>query len=263
MELKDLKYSGIMRSTGKVIRAGNLLADDGKTLVVAMDHGMIGITKGIEFMERVIDQVMKGGADAVLINLGAAKRLAPKLSGKLSMVLSIPFDPKYVELAAKIGADAVKTTYFGKVPLDWSQMEKISEVAEAAEDWGMIYMVEVVPTDESGKTIYDIEKVKQAARIGAELGGDIVKTAYVGPVSSYKDVVESCLVPIVVMGGPKMETVKDLLVMVKESVEAGAIGGAIGRNIWQYENPEKMTRAISAIIHEGVNIDEALKILEK
>jgi fructose-bisphosphate aldolase/2-amino-3,7-dideoxy-D-threo-hept-6-ulosonate synthase len=264
MRLEDLKYSSMTLNLGKIIRAGNLLADDGKALVVALDHGMIGITRGIEHMGRVIDQVMKGGADGVLITLGAAKRLALKLSGKISIVLSIPFDPKYVELAAKIGADAVKTMYFGKVPLEWDQMGKISEVAETAEDWGMIYMVEVVPVDESGKIIYDLEKIKQAARIGSELGGDIVKTAYVGPPSSYrKEVVDSCLAPIMIMGGPRMETARETLAIVKEAMDAGAVGGVIGRNIWQHTNPEKMTHVISAIIHENMEVDEALKILEE
>lgn len=263
MRFEDLKYSCIMRNLGKMIRAGNLLADDGKTLVVALDHGMVGITHGIECMERVIDQVIRGGADGVLISLGAAKRLAPRLSGKLSIVLSIPFDPKYVELAAKMGVDAVKTTYFGKIPLDWDQMRKIGEVASAAEDWGMIYIVEVVPADDLDKPIYDLEKIKQAARIGAELGGDLVKTAYVGPPHLYrKEVVDSCLVPIVIMGGARMETEREVLTVVKESMEAGAIGGVIGRNIWQHSNPEKMTRAMSAIIHENLGVDEALRILE-
>jgi len=257
------KYSSIMRNVGKTIRAGNLLSDDGRTLIVAMDHGMIGITKGIEFMERVVESSIKGGADAVLITLGAAKRLAQKISGKLSMVLSIPFDPKYVELAAKIGADAVKTTYFGKVPLAWSDMARISSVAEAAEDWGVIYITEIVPMDEAGKTIYDLEVVKQAARIGSELGGDFVKTAYVGPASSYKAVVEASLTPIIVMGGPKMESPRDVLTMVKESLEAGAIGGAIGRNIWQYKDPEKMTKALAGIIHEDLSVEKALRLLEQ
>lgn len=89
-----------------------------------------------------------------------------------------------------------------------------------------------------------------------------MKTVYVGPVNEYRNVIETCPVPIVVMGGPKVSNEKEFLQMIKNSIEAGAIGGAIGRNIWQYKDPEKMTRAISKIIHEDITVEEALKILE-
>jgi DhnA family fructose-bisphosphate aldolase class Ia len=251
-----------MKAVGKVLRLGRILRDDGRTLVVAMDHGMGGTTGGIEDIVDVVRKMIEGGADAVMVNLGAVRRIAEKFAGKISIVLTIPFDPKYVELAAKLGVDAVKTTYFGAVPLSEEKYNQFSSIARACEDWEMPWMAEVVPVDGERKIIYDVEMVKKAARIGSELGGDLVKTAYTGTVEEYNKIVRSCLTPIVVMGGPKMENIKDVLQMVKNSVEAGAAGGAIGRNIWQHTSPEKMAKAISSIIHENISVEKALKMLE-
>jgi len=250
-----------LNGTGKILRIGSILGNDGRTLVIAIDHGMGGMTQGIEDMEDVVKKVTKGGADAVLLNLGMARKLAKTISGRLGLVLSIPYDPSYVGLAAKIGASAVKTTYFGPVPIPEERMRQISGITLAAEEWGMPAMVEVVPLDSQGKTIYDVAVIRQAARIGAELGGDMIKTAYAGTPEQYKQVVGSCPVPIVVMGGPKMESESDLLKMIKDSIESGAIGGAIGRNIWQYKDPEKITRAAVAIIHEKATVEEARRLL--
>ncbi|MHA1834868.1 MAG: class I fructose-bisphosphate aldolase [Candidatus Baldrarchaeia archaeon] len=251
-----------MESVGKFLRLSRLLRSDGRALVVAMDHGMMGTTKGIEDIVDVVEKVVEGGADGLLVNINAAKKIIKHFGKRISIVLTIPFDPKYVELAAKLGVDAVKTTYFGPVPLSEEKYNQFSSIGSACEEWSVPWMAEVVPVDSEGKTIYDVEVVKKAARIGSELGGDIVKTAYAGTVEEYKQVVKASLAPIVVMGGPKMESVADLLNMVKNSVEAGAIGGAIGRNVWQYKDPAKMTEALSKIIHENITVEEALKILQ-
>jgi fructose-bisphosphate aldolase/2-amino-3,7-dideoxy-D-threo-hept-6-ulosonate synthase len=250
------------KSVGKILRLAHILRDDGRTLVVAMDHGMMGITEGIEEALNVVEKVIEGEADAILVNLGVARKVAETVKGKIAVVLTIPYDPKYVELAAKLGVDAVKTTYFGPIPLSEEKYNQFSAIGRACEEWGMPYIAEVVPVDEKGKTIYDVETVKKAARIGAELGGDMVKTAYTGTVEEYRSIVKACPVPIVVMGGPKMENDKDVLQMVKNSVDAGAAGGAIGRNIWQHKDPAKMAKAISKIIHDNITVEEALKILK-
>jgi DhnA family fructose-bisphosphate aldolase class Ia len=251
-----------MKKIGKNLRLNRILKSDGRTLVVAMDHGMGGTTEGIEDIVDVVRKMVEGGADAVMVNFGAVKRIVENFGGKIGIVLTIPFDPKYVEFAAKLGVDAVKTTYFGPVPLNEEKYNQFSSIGRACEEWCIPWMAEVVPVDAQGKTIYDVKVIKKAARIGSEVGGDIVKTAYAGTVEEYKDVVKSCLAPIVVMGGPKMESEKDVLQMVKNSVDSGAVGGAIGRNIWQHKDPTKMAKAISKIIHENITVEEALKILE-
>ena len=252
-----------MPSIGKRLRLSRLTRKDGKTLIVAIDHGIVGITEGIENVLGIVEKVIEGGADAVLVNFGVARKIIEKFGGSVAIVLTIPFDPKYVELAVKMGVDAVKTTYFGPVPLSEDKYNKFSAVGQACEEWEIPWVAEVVPVDDQNKTIFEIEMIKKAARIGSELGGDIIKTAYTGTPSDYRKVIEASLAPIVVMGGPKMENVKDVLQITKDSIDAGAIGGAIGRNIWQHKDPVKMTRAIVSVIHENATTEEALEILNR
>lgn len=251
-----------MERIGKILRLSHFVREDGRTLIVAMDHGIVGITEGIEDILEIVKKVVEGGTDAVLVNIGAAEKVAKHFGGKISIVLTIPFDPEYVEFAVKLGVDAVKTTYFGQVPLSEEKYNQFCAIGRACEEWGIPWMAEVVPVNSQGKTIYDVETIKKAARIGSELGGDIVKTAYAGTPIEYKEVVKACLSPIVIMGGPKIENTADLLRVIKSSIEAGAIGGAIGRNIWQHKDPMKMTKAIASIIHENATIEEALKVIE-
>lgn len=246
---------------GKIRRLRNIFQDDNKALIVAMDHGAFGGFAGLENVAKVAEKVVMGGADGILVTPAIAKRLVGQFKLRTAYVLSIPYDENYVEYAVKLGADMVKTTYFGPVPLDYKALENVWRIAHACEKWGMPYMVEIVPCDESGKIIYEVEKIKIAARTGAELGGDLVKTAYVGPPNRFKEIVDSTPVPITVMGGPKMESTKEVLTMLKEAVDAGASGGTIGRNIWQHPNPERIVKAMSAILHHGQTVDEAQKWL--
>ena len=236
-------------TVGKLLRMGRITRSDGRTLIIALDHGSAGITEGIEDIADVVGKVIEGGADAILVNFGIATKVANIIRGRASLVLGIPYDPRYVKMAVKIGADAIKTTYFGPVPLSEERTRQIAEVSLHCQEWGMPFMVEVVPTDDQGQVVYDVKKVMQAARIGSELGGDLIKTLYVEPPSEYRKVVAACGAPIVVLGGPKLGSTNDILKMVEESLEAGAIGGTIGRNIFQQGDPRGITASIVRIIH--------------
>jgi fructose-bisphosphate aldolase/2-amino-3,7-dideoxy-D-threo-hept-6-ulosonate synthase len=115
------------------------------------------------------------------------------------------------------------------------------------------------PRGPNVKSENEFELVSHAARIGAELGADMVKTVYTGDVASFRRVVQSCPVPVVVAGGPKMNTDLDVLQLGEDSVRAGAAGLSFGRNVFQHERPEAMCRALSAIVHEGTTARDALK----
>jgi DhnA family fructose-bisphosphate aldolase class Ia len=103
--------------------------------------------------------------------------------------------------------------------------------------------------------------MRMVMRIGAELGIDLVKTQFTGDKDGFRSAVESCYVPVVVLGGSKMEDDAAVLKMVRDAMDAGGKGVAMGRNIWGHQDPEKMTAAIVSIVHEGAAVDEALEIL--
>jgi fructose-bisphosphate aldolase / 2-amino-3,7-dideoxy-D-threo-hept-6-ulosonate synthase len=118
------------------------------------------------------------------------------------------------------------------------------------------------PRGENIKNQYDPETVAHTARIGAEAGADIVKSVYTGDTHSFKRVIKSCPVPIVIAGGPKASTDKEIIEMCFGAMEAGAIGVTFGRNIFQHKNPPAIVHALRSIILEGEGPREALTDLD-
>ena len=108
---------------------------------------------------------------------------------------------------------------------------------------------------------HDATAVAHAARIGAELGADIIKTNYTGNAETFRHVIEGCPVPVIIAGGPKAETTQEILQMVHDSMKAGSAGLSIGRNVFQHKNPTLMVKALVAIVHDGASVEQALKIL--
>jgi DhnA family fructose-bisphosphate aldolase class Ia len=103
------------------------------------------------------------------------------------------------------------------------------------------------------------QAVAISSRIGAELGADFIKTPYA---AGFEVVTSTSYVPIVILGGAKRGKERDMLFDIKTAIEVGAAGVAIGRNIWQSDNPTAMTSAVAAIIHKGASVDEAMHMLE-
>jgi fructose-bisphosphate aldolase/2-amino-3,7-dideoxy-D-threo-hept-6-ulosonate synthase len=167
-----------------------------------------------------------------------------------------------VEEAVKLGADAVAFTVNVGGEKDVEALRLFGAVADACTQYSIPLLGEFLPAGKKVDNPYDAKWVKVAARMGAELGADFIKTNYTGSPESFKEVVKSCPVPIVIAGGPKTETLKDTLEMVKGAMEAGAIGVCVGRNTWQTENPTVIARVIARIVHEGIPVDKALKELK-
>lgn len=252
-----------MTSMGKSNRIHRLFQEDDKVFIVAMDHGAYGIVEGLENLGKIINVVAEAGADAVMANIGMVKNYAAEIAGKIALVATTEYNDYGIREALKVDAVAVKTTYAGAVPPDDIMKERIKRVALKCNEWSIPYMAEYLPTDVNGNFIFEIDVVKKASRILAELGADMVKTIYTGNPETFRKVVEACPVPIIIAGGPKIGDDEGLIRMVKESIESGAKGVAIGRNIWQHKAARKVVMAIKGIIHENMSIKEALEIIEK
>jgi fructose-bisphosphate aldolase/2-amino-3,7-dideoxy-D-threo-hept-6-ulosonate synthase len=104
----------------------------------------------------------------------------------------------------------------------------------------------------------DVEVVKIAARVAAELGADIVKTNWTGDPDSFKEVVDGCMAPVIIAGGERAGK-RNILEITKKSIEVGGAGVAFGRNVFQAEDPTKFVRALYLIVHENYDVDEAIK----
>jgi class I fructose-bisphosphate aldolase len=96
-------------------------------------------------------------------------------------------------------------------------------------------------------------------RCAAELGVDVIKVPYCGDVSAYAQIVSESPVRVVAAGGPKADTLRSALSMAADVVKSGAYGAVIGRNIWGFENATASVKAFKAVVHDGMNPDDALK----
>jgi fructose-bisphosphate aldolase/2-amino-3,7-dideoxy-D-threo-hept-6-ulosonate synthase len=168
-----------------------------------------------------------------------------------------------VEEALKVGADAVSVHVNIGSETEANQLQKLGTVAERCTMWGMPLLAMMYPRGAKVTDQYAEEFVAHAARAGAELGADMIKTNYTGDPDSFARVVESCPVPVIIAGGPKVETDAELLQMISDAIAAGARGVAIGRNVFQHDKPTDIVRAIARIVHENTSVSEALSELER
>ena len=263
-------------SIGKRIRMERIVdRKSGRSVIVPMDHGVtLGPIRGLVDMQRAVNAVAEGGANAVLVHKGiviAGHRGYGKDIGliiHLSASTSLGPDPlnkvivATVEEAMRLGADAVSMHVNVGAENEADMLVELGETAMVCEEWGIPFLAMMYPRGEKVKNEHDVEVVKHVARIGAELGADIIKTNYTGDPETFKEVVQGCPVPVIIAGGPKANTDAEVLKMVEDAVSAGAAGVSIGRNVFQHENPANMTIAISKVVHEGVSAEEAMEIVK-
>jgi fructose-bisphosphate aldolase/2-amino-3,7-dideoxy-D-threo-hept-6-ulosonate synthase len=264
----------LMSKIGKAIRLERIL--DRKTrraVIVPMDHGItVGPIPGVIDLAATVDKVAEGGANAVLGHMGLPMH-GHRGYGKdvgliihLSASTSLGPDPNHkvlvteVEDAIRIGADAV-SIHVNVGAVDEAEMlHDLGRVARTCDLWGIPLLAMMYPRGARVKSEHGVEYVKIAARVGSELGADIVKTNYTGSPDTFKEVVKGCNVPVVIAGGPKMDTEKDLLQMVYDAVQVGGAGVAIGRNIFQADNPTLLVKKLCTIVHKDFTVEEAEKV---
>ncbi len=248
---------------GKKIRLQRLInRNTGKTIIVPMDHGVtVGPIPGLIDMAQTVNRVADGGANAILMHKGIVET-GHRNSGKdiglivhlsASTVLSPDSNAKTlvctVEEAVRLGADGVSIHVNIGANTESDMLSKMGNVSRACRDWGMPLLAMMYTRGSKIKNEYDVNVVKHAARVGAELGADIVKVNYTGSPESFSDVVKGCPVPVVIAGGEKMETDEEILEMVRGSVQAGGAGVSIGRNVFQHDDPTTIVKKISEIVH--------------
>ncbi len=256
---------------GKKRRLKRIFRDDNRTVIVPMDHGVsIGPVTGLTNMQEIINKLLQGGADAVVLHRGVAKHVDTGTTGliiHLSGITKLCPDPTYkvqvcsVEEAVRIGADAVSVHVNVGAEQEAKMLTKLGKVADDCDRYGVPLLAMMYPRGKKIQNQHAVDVVAHAARLGAELGADIIKTNYTGNIETFKEVVRSCYVPVIIAGGPKIETAREVLQMVHDSIKAGGAGLSIGRNVFQHENPTKMVKALSSIVHRGASVNEALTTL--
>lgn len=258
-------------NVGKNRRLKRIMQKDNRTVIVPMDHGVtIGPVQGIINMQTITNQLLKGKVDAILVHKGIARRIDVDGAGLIVMLsgmsnLSPNVNGKVqvcsVQEAVRMGADAVSVHVNVGAQDEDKMLKNLGKVADECEVFGMPLLAMMYPRGPKIQNEHAPEVVAHAARIGAELGADIIKTNYTGNIDTFKGVIESCPAPIVIAGGPKCKSTQEVLQTTLDAIKAGAAGLSIGRNIFQCDNPTLIAKALSAIVHEGADVEQALKVL--
>jgi len=257
--------------SGKRRRLKRIFRDDGRTVIIPMDHGVTaGPITGLVRMQEIIDQLLEGEVDAVVLHKGVAKNVDVGKAGlivHLSGITKLGPDPDNkvqicsVEEALRIGGDAVSVHVNVGAQQEEKMLVKLGGVADDCDEYGVPLLAMMYPRGPKIQNEHAVDAVAHAARLGAELGADIVKTNYTGNIETFREVVRSCHVPVIIAGGPKVETVQEVLQMVHDSIKAGGAGLSIGRNVFQHKTPTLMVKALTAIVHHGASVEESFKIL--
>ncbi len=266
-----------VKMVGKMIRLERIMNRvSGRTVIVPMDHGVtLGPISGIVNMKQTIDRIADGGANAVIVHKGVV-RAGHRGSGKdigliihLSASTSLSPDPNSktlvcsVEEAIFLGGDAVSIHINLGASTEPHMLAQFGAVAKDCQRFGIPLIAMVYTRGKKITSEFEVKYVRHAARVGSELGADIVKINYTGSPESFKEVVEGCPVPVVIAGGEKVETDEQLLKMIDGSLIAGGAGVSIGRNTFQHKDPTKIVQVIGQMVHKNLPIKDALKMLKE
>jgi DhnA family fructose-bisphosphate aldolase class Ia len=247
-------------------RLARILGEDGRALVLAMDHGVIaGPLPGLESPRQALERASQGGVDAVLLNTGALSAGWRGLDRRVGVILRLTggftllsdpagFEEHMVagaEDALFLGAEAAAVTVkFGHVR-EGDFMEQAARAASACARWNLPLLVEVMVRGERAERMGQAEALILACRAAAELGADLIKVAYPGSVKAMERLVAGCPAPVLVLGGEKEPDPGQVVLMVAEALKGGAAGVCMGRNLFGHARPVEMMALMAELIHGG------------
>lgn len=251
-------------------RLAQLIQRDGRALFLPIDHGYFqGPTRRLEKPGETIAPLLPY-ADAIMLTRGILRscvdptRTKPvilRVSGGTSVVgedLSHEGITTSIKEAMRLNASAVSVSIFVGSRYEHETLMNLARLVDEAEDYGIPVMAVTAVGRELEKR--EARYLALCCRIAAELGARVVKTYYCR--EGFEKVVEGCPVPVVVAGGPKVDSEREVFEFVYDGIQKGAIGVNLGRNIWQHDYPVAMIRALRAIIHENANPREAQEVFE-
>ncbi|KON28234.1 fructose-bisphosphate aldolase [miscellaneous Crenarchaeota group archaeon SMTZ-80] len=258
---------------GKMNRLARILSPKtGRGLIIAIDHGMaLGPMTGIEEPARVFN-MLEPYADAWLMTKGifthvyqprGGTGIILRASGGATIVgpdITCEGPTASVEELVSLSADAIATSAYIGTQNEHETLRHMARVATDCCRW-QVPLVGVIGVGKDKEKTQDPKFVALSARVAAEHGADIVKTYYTP--QDFDKVTASCPVPIVIAGGPKCETDKETLDMIRGALDGGAAGIVMGRNIWQSGRPVPLIKAVRTMIHDNASLDDAITILHE
>ena len=252
-------------------RLAQLIQADGKALFLPIDHGYFqGPTHKLEKPGETIKPLLPY-ADAIMLTRGVlrncvdpanTKPIILRVSGGASVVgedLANEELTTSIEEIVRLNASAVSMSVFVGSKYEHQSLINLTKLVDECEDYGIPVMAVTAVGKELEKR--EARYLALCCRIAAELGARVVKTYYC--TEKFEKVVEGCPVPVVIAGGPKVDSELEVFEFIYDGMQKGAIGVNLGRNIWQSEHPVAIIRAIRAIIHDNYTPKEAQDLFEQ
>jgi 3-hydroxy-5-phosphonooxypentane-2,4-dione thiolase len=244
--------------------------DTRKTVMLAVDHGyFMGPTHRLEQPRKTIEPLLPY-SDAIMCTRGVLRtsidpdRNTPivlRVSGGASVIgesLTNEAITTSFRDAIRLNATAVALSIFVGSQHEHQTLKNLGSLVNLGEDYGIPVLAVTAVGKELEKR--DARYLGLACRMAAELGAHFVKTYYC---EGFGKVVNGCPVPLVVAGGPKLETEMDAFELARDAISEGAVGVDMGRNIWQSDNPIAMIKAIREIVHRGATVREAQTLYQE
>jgi len=255
----------------------NRLLHKGKALFLAydqgMEHGPRDFDKKNVDPEHVLNIALEGGYTGIILLPGVAEKyyhgairdipLIVKLNGKTSLAKIDPISRQFcsVERAIKMGASAVGYTIYDGSPNEPEMFKEFGKIVEEAHDYGIPVIAWMYPRGRFIKDDESNEILAYSARVGLELGADVLKLKFNGDIDNFKWMLRCAgRAKVVVAGGNKTDP-KQFLNDVSKVVSAGAMGIAVGRNVWQSDRPFSISKALRSVVIDGKSALEASKFL--
>ncbi len=252
-------------------RLSQLIQSDGRCFFLPIDHGYFqGPTSCLEKPGETIKPLLPY-CDGLFVTRGVlraavdpanTKPIILRVSGGTSMAgkdLANETITTSIEEIIRLNASAVGISVFVGSDYEHQTLLNLAKLVNECENYGIPVMAVTAVGREMEKR--DARYLALACRIAAELGARIVKTYWCE--KDFEKVVNGCPVPVVIAGGPKCETEKEVFEFVDDGMQRGAIGINLGRNVWQNAHPVAMAAALRAIIHEKANVKKACEIFNE
>jgi putative autoinducer-2 (AI-2) aldolase len=252
-------------------RLNQLIQPDGKALFLPIDHGYFqGPTHKLEKPGETIKPLVQY-ADAIMLTRGVLrscidpaipKPVILRVSGAATVVgedLANENIVTSVREIIRLNARAASMSVFVGSKYEHQSLSNLAKLVDECEDYGIPVMAVTAVGKELEKRT--ARYLSLCCRVAAEIGARVVKTYYCK--ENFEKVVDGCPVPVVIAGGPKVDTQREVFDFVYDGIQKGAIGVNLGRNIWQTEQPVAAIRAIRAIIHNGYTPQEAEQLFEQ
>ncbi|MDL2266963.1 2-amino-3,7-dideoxy-D-threo-hept-6-ulosonate synthase [Desulfovibrio sp. OttesenSCG-928-G15] len=243
----------------------------GRAIIVPMDHGVTeGPLRGLGDVGATVGKVAQNGANAIVAHKGLALYCRQAEGDNISLIVhlsagtSLSPCPTHkvlvttVEEALRLGADGVSIHVNLGNDHDADMLRDFGRVAGQAQAWGLPLLAMVYARGSRVENEFDPKLVAHCARVGMELGADVVKVSYTGSVESFAQVTQNCDIPVLVAGGPKLDSDQAVLQTVYDSLQAGGKGISFGRNVFSHPAPDRLMRSLSGLVHEGWDVQKAL-----